>query len=396
MSMEKIETYKVIGSDKEDSEVFAISLVEDPANLSDFVYMNKESKSLIKLSTLEEKRIVCGIVLIPEQVIPRYNEKLNKEYNLIFDEKEIFNLSKNFYKNGYQKNSNINHDDKQVIDGLTFFQSWIVMDPDNDTSSAYGFKILKKGTWLSIAYVEDDNTWERIKSGEVKGFSIEAFIDMEKIEMGIYSRPSNEDKNKNNSEKMSLLKKLIQVFSNDKEIKLATIESDKGPLTADAFELDNIVYQEVEGEMVPYADAEFIYEGKTYKTDAEGKITEIVDVPAEDAQDAPAEDIQAEDMPADAPAEASVEGEVAAVIIDEAADVIEEIPVDAPIDWELVAKELTKKLEEALASNEELSKKVEDLGKEPSATKLSSNKVEIKTEKLSKQGRIYQYLLSKG
>ena len=95
MSMEKVETYKVIGSDKEDSEVFAISLVEDPANLSDFVYMNKESKSLIKLSTLEEKRIVCGIVLIPEQVIPRYNEKLNKEYNLIFDEKEIFNLSKN-------------------------------------------------------------------------------------------------------------------------------------------------------------------------------------------------------------------------------------------------------------------------------------------------------------
>ena len=389
--MGRIETYKVVGSDTQDSEVFAISLVEDPANLTDFIYMNREGKSLIKLSTEGDKRIVCGVVLIPEQIIPRYNEKLNKEYNLVFDEKEIFNLLKNFQKNGHQNNSNMNHDDKQVIDGLTFFQSWIVMDSNNDTSSAYGFKNLEKGTWMAIAYVEDDATWEKIKNGEVKGFSIEAFIDMEKIEMGLHSNPSltKEENDKKINEK-NMMSNFINFFKS--LTKLSTIDSSVGKLTCDAWEIGNLVYKE-DGELL--VDSTFDYEGKTYTTDAEGKISDIKDIVAA------AEDVQTE------PASGEVDAEIQTVIEDEAATIVEEIiaVVTDPtvVDWEAVAKELQAKIDELIAANVAMSAKVEELGKQP-AVVTSLGAKEVKKVEMSKQEysklptktRIQNMLLSKG
>ncbi len=44
----------------------------------------------------------------------------------------------------------------------------------------YGFE-LPVGTWFSTFRVNDDETWNRIKKGELKGFSVEgSFIEMEK------------------------------------------------------------------------------------------------------------------------------------------------------------------------------------------------------------------------
>lgn len=360
MSMKKKEVWKVKGAKEGKSLTFSIAFVEEPANMTDFVYFG----NIIKLAIeSDEKRLVTGLVLRPEQLINRYSEKLNREYDLVFDKEEIRHLMYNFQKNGYQNNSNLHHNDNLILDGVTFVENWIVEDVNNDKGNIR-LSDIKEGDWLTTAYVENDDLWERIKSGEVKGFSIEAFIDMEKIDMGVY-RTQEETDNKKNKKEMNLLK----FFKN--LIKLSTINTDLGELTCDAFEVGNIVYQ-ADGEIL--ADSEFVYEEKTYKTDVEGKITEIVDVVVEDMVEEPV-DAPVEDKPVD---EVSVEEQIAEEAVAEVESV--DVPAEVPVDWELVAKELTKKLEELMASNEELSKKVEEFGKLPAAQKFSSNAVPLAKE----------------
>jgi hypothetical protein len=95
----------------------------------------------------------------------------------------------------------------------------------------------------------------------------------------------NNDNNKNKINKMkktNLLKRVIQFFV--EEQKLATIEVEgMGTLTADAFELDNIVYVDVEGAMQPLVSSSFTYDGFIYVTDETGMIvSKEVETPMEE------------------------------------------------------------------------------------------------------------------
>jgi hypothetical protein len=50
-----------------------------------------------------------------------------------------------------------------------------------DKSKLYGFD-LPKGTWMIAMKVDNDETWAKVKSGELKGFSIEGYF-AERYEM---------------------------------------------------------------------------------------------------------------------------------------------------------------------------------------------------------------------
>ena len=64
---------------------FAISLVKDPANTEHFIALSKQEE-LITLSKVdEEQRVVMGLVLQPGQLIPRYNEETQEEFNIVFE-----------------------------------------------------------------------------------------------------------------------------------------------------------------------------------------------------------------------------------------------------------------------------------------------------------------------
>ena len=67
-------------------------------------------------------------------------------------------------------NTDVNHDDDVVIDN-TLLESWIVEDPEMDKSKAMGFEV-PKGTWMVSYKINDDSTWQKIKAGELNGFSI--------------------------------------------------------------------------------------------------------------------------------------------------------------------------------------------------------------------------------
>jgi hypothetical protein len=51
-------------------------------------------------------------------------------------------------------------------------ESWIINDPEVDKSAALGYEKLPEGTWMVSYKINNAETWKKIKSGELNGFSV--------------------------------------------------------------------------------------------------------------------------------------------------------------------------------------------------------------------------------
>jgi hypothetical protein len=79
-----------------------------------------------------------------------------------------------FLSNGNQNNSTLEHE--YEINGLSVVESWIVEDEEIDKSSLYNLK-MPKGTWMVSVKVNNQDVWDDyVKTGKVKGFSIEGYF----------------------------------------------------------------------------------------------------------------------------------------------------------------------------------------------------------------------------
>lgn len=175
--------------------VEAISVVENPAIESDFIALNNQE---IKLAEVDkEKRILMGALLIPNK--PIYRRDGEEEYYVYFSKDTIVKASQMYLQNGNQSESTLEHEQK--LNGLTLVESWIVEDKDKDKSALYELNV-PVGTWMGTVKVDNDQIWnDYVKTGKVKGFSIEGYF-ADKIE----------DK-KELSEDDQLLQEIIDILS---------------------------------------------------------------------------------------------------------------------------------------------------------------------------------------
>jgi hypothetical protein len=167
------ELFELVLQDEEDG-VFANSLVASPAIERDYVWLNKE----IQFAAIsDEKMLVAGPMLIPNKKILRIGED-GKKYYVYFSPETIEKVARKFMKNKLLSEVTLEHGSKTA--GVTMVESWIVESPTKDKSNIYGFT-LPKGTWFSIYSVEDNpKVWEKVKSGEFNGFSIEGLFEHKK------------------------------------------------------------------------------------------------------------------------------------------------------------------------------------------------------------------------
>lgn len=266
--------------EKEDEGIYGISLVEDAANGFQFVALKNQKK--IEMKSDQEKRLLVSPVLVPDQQIDR--NWTSDGCTVQFDSDTIRRASQNFIKDGYQRNSKINHEGDWV-DGISVVESWIVEDPAHDKSSLYGFDV-PVGTWMSIMKVNSDDLWfNYIKTGKVKGFSIDSYFGIEKIYEDVKLQIQ---KNNKQSKQTNMFTNFFNFSSTTaKKVKLAVdlleIEVEGlGKLWAASWEEGQVVYKAGEdGTQVPATEAEFTFEGKKYTTDVEGKITVIEEVPTD-------------------------------------------------------------------------------------------------------------------
>ena len=150
--------------DGEEDGVKIISLVEFPAVERNFIQLSKE----VKLSLNDEKKELLGVALIPDMPIYRRDEQ--GEYYIVFSAESIRKIAINFYKKLNANMADVEHN-HNMENGITYFQSMII-DKENGICPA-AFKDLPNGTWIVGCKVENDKVWEAVKSGEVKGFSID-------------------------------------------------------------------------------------------------------------------------------------------------------------------------------------------------------------------------------
>lgn len=168
--------YEMVINPDESSEVEVsfVALVDKPAIEKNFLAFNKALQFAIN----EEKRIISGPAMIANQLI--YRKDANGEYNVFFSPETIREIAIKFFKKDYQKNINLFHDPNLSLDGVTIFESF-VSDAERGISPMKGFEDSPDGTWFISAKVENDEVWNKIKSGEVKGFSVEGIFSFMQI-----------------------------------------------------------------------------------------------------------------------------------------------------------------------------------------------------------------------
>jgi TusA-related sulfurtransferase len=156
--------------DEEDAiGIEAISVVESPAIEEDFIALKNQEFKLAEVD--KEKRILMGAALIPNKPIYRRND--DNEYYIYFSRDTVRKASELFFINGNQNNSTLEH--QVPLTGLSVVESWIV-ESEKDKTRHYDMEV-PVGTWMVSMKVLNDEVWnDYVKTGKVKGFSIEGYF----------------------------------------------------------------------------------------------------------------------------------------------------------------------------------------------------------------------------
>lgn len=194
----------------------AISVVESPAIEEDFVAL-KDEQAKIELKTIDkEKRILMGAALVPNK--PIYRKNGEDEYYIYFSQDTVRKASELFFINGNQNKATLEH--QMDVQGTSVVESWIV-EGEQDKSRMYGME-LPVGTWMVSMKILNDELWEGyVKSGKVKGFSIEGYF-VDKVEAS--KQNPEEDKAE---EQLNAIKAIIKNDLRTKKGKRTELESYK-------------------------------------------------------------------------------------------------------------------------------------------------------------------------
>ena len=204
----------VLDEDNNEIGIEAISVVENPAIEEDFIALNS---NIIELAEADkEKKLLVGALLIPNK--PIYRRSGDEEYYIYFSKDTVVKASQMYLMNGNQSKATLEHDHE--INGLTLVESWIVEDEVHDKSRKFGMNV-PVGTWMGSVKVNNDEVWnDFVKTGKVKGFSIEGYFAdrMERPKEPIADL-QEELKAIEEAEAEYMLSQIKAVIKNDKRIK---------------------------------------------------------------------------------------------------------------------------------------------------------------------------------
>jgi hypothetical protein len=178
----------VIDDDSQELAIDAISLVSAPAIEQDFVYFGKEKNNLTFAKIDEEKRMLVSPALIPNKQIFRYDPNTDSEYYVYFSPDTVRKASELYLKHNNHHKATYEHQDR--VSGVLTVESWI-KEGDMDKSKLYGYD-LPNGTWFVKMKINNEELWQKVKAGELKGLSIEGYF-TDKMEKMSEKAPTDEE-----------------------------------------------------------------------------------------------------------------------------------------------------------------------------------------------------------
>ncbi len=312
--MEKIEVFELVIDTDDESGVTAIALVDQPAIESNWMAFSKQSEYKFNIKD-EEKRIIEGYFMVADLLIPRIGEN-GEKFFVKFSAKTIEQIREKQSRLGLNNNFNLMHDPRQIAEGVYMLDN-LIIDNERGKVAPKEFEKVPNGSLWGSAKVDNDEIWEQVKNGEFTGFSVEGmFKQLEPVTMDedlinklreiiLGFEKSIDDnvqlsnkKTIDNMSKETLDKVKSLIFGEEvkeveaeatpevTEIKLMAAELADGTMINidPALEVGAMVTVEVEGEVAPMPNGEYPLADGTVVTVADGAITDIKEVEAEEEE----------------------------------------------------------------------------------------------------------------
>lgn len=162
--------------DSEETGVYCVSLVTNPATEIDFVYFDKD-KQIEKFSVADEKEhIVAGVIMVANQPIYRRTPD-GYEYYINYSKETLKQMAEKMIFNGVGSSVNIQHKDGSNVEGVNLMQLFII-DKEKGIEPNYFSQEVPDGSLIGIYKVHNDEVWDMIEKGEVLSFSLEGIFDI--------------------------------------------------------------------------------------------------------------------------------------------------------------------------------------------------------------------------
>jgi len=292
--------------DSEDTGMLRISLVDDPAVMSDFLAFAGEQRKVQRYAIADEDRhLVFGVVMRADFPIYRYDEGYGGYY-IIYKADTIRRMAQKYLAEGRQNNVDLMHDGNEVK-GVEMVQAFL-KDTAKGVSPA-GFEDIADGSLFAEFHIDDPDIWAQVKDGTFKGFSLEGIFEMrpERDQKEVDDIVSKTD-NFSTNHKMSKMNKIKAMLAK-LLASLASVTTDKGVLEWDGDEDlkagDAVFVVNQDGEREAAADGDYITDDGKKIVVADGKVSEIVDQEAEVAPEP-----EAEEAPVEMASKATDKGEL--------------------------------------------------------------------------------------
>ena len=147
-----------------------ISLVESPAVEEFFLKFSKDEQEKEHKSFYfkdDSKHIVTGIAMRADY--PIYRNQDGQEFYVQFSKDTIDKMMQKFMKE--QRLFDISLDHNQDVRDCYLIESFIINKERGICPNE--FSDVEDGSWIISVKIENEDVWNKICSGEVKGFSIE-------------------------------------------------------------------------------------------------------------------------------------------------------------------------------------------------------------------------------
>lgn len=188
----------------EETGMFLISLVDDPAVEANFMAFSKEKHLSFKVEN-EEKRIVTGLVMAADRPILRQDSE--GLYYIMYDKDTINAMAERFLALGIANNVDTNHN-FEIEDGV-FLREMYIKDTERGISPK-GFEDVEEGSLFATYHILNDEVWNKVKEGEFKGFSLAGVF--QEVEM---SKVEDDITDEEYEEAMDLIKKVNEKLKKD-------------------------------------------------------------------------------------------------------------------------------------------------------------------------------------
>jgi len=162
--------FELIINDEEIDEVFATSLVFNPAIEALGTYFNKDE---VHFAEMKEEGLFMAPILIPNKKILRVDGN-GVPYEVFFTPETVKKLAQKYLEKKYTDKVTIEHEDD--VDGVTLVESWIKESIESDKSKLYGLNV-PTGTWLGTFKIDNPEIREKFRNGELRAISIEGMFE---------------------------------------------------------------------------------------------------------------------------------------------------------------------------------------------------------------------------